>query len=285
MWPLVLFLAACRIDDRSLARPPTGTPPVALPASPPPAPRVEGEKLYQLLYAEELGDAARPSGQRARMLVWMDAVALTPAQLTTLRDIIAEVRAAQAAHDAQRAAAGEAERAGYVPVHEALIRALANGGSAASLDLAALAGRLEAAAPSKDPRADAYARVASLFPIVQKWIESLSADQQKVLGQSRFFLARRLSAYHAPGDYSAFVGSAWDGGDFGSLRATLRPDAEGHLDVGGLWATEQFFGSPDHDLRGYQLAVLVLFAVQEPGLDEAIEVRLGLREPMDFGAP
>jgi hypothetical protein len=107
------------------------------------------------------------------------------------------------------------------------------------------------------------------------------------LGESRFLLGRKLGPFVNPGDYGDLVGTMWDGGDFGSLRATVRPTDEGHLDLGGLWSVEAMQAGPDRRLEGFQLEALVFLAVLEDALSDAIAIRLGelpVEAPVGAGA-
>ena len=58
---------------------------------------------------------------------------------------------------------------------------------------------------------------------------------------------------------------------------TVRPDDERHMDLGGLWTTEQLRAPPEGYIDDLQLRAIVTLALQEPGLPEAVEVLLGRR--------
>lgn len=287
MWWVLGCWLGCVMDMEELAKPHGA---VALPETPPPrpppAPGPTGEKLYQLLYAGEQGERAHAAGQRARMLAWMEAMVFETGQIEGMIALARRFRAedAEAAADLARRDAREAEL--VTPIYEELVRLYATGQPVTDEALAPLATRLEAARAAVDggtsPQAAAYARASRRLGRVQPWIDTLSRAQQATLAQCRFFLARRLGPFTNPGDYGTWLGTTWSGGDFGALRATLRPADEGHMDVGGLWSTEDLRGRPGQTLQGLQLAVLVLFALEEPGLVEAAQVRLGQRDPLDF---
>lgn len=286
LWCWFVILA-CAVDVEELARP-HGT--VAVPGpgapTPPPAPGPSGEKLYQLLYAGERGESAHPAGQRARMLAWMDALALTPAQVEGMLALAWELRAEAERAAEELAGVDRAEREQVEPIYRELIQLYARGAPVSDAELEPLAARLEAARAAVDgPEGRVkpeYVRAWRRLQRVQPWIDTLTDAQQAELATCRFFLARRHGPFTNPGDYGEWLGTAWTGGDFGSLRATLRPTDEGHMDIGGLWAAEDLRGRPGQRLQGLQLAVLVLFAMEEEGLIEAGEVRLGRRAPLDF---
>ncbi len=193
---------------------------------------------------------------------------------------------------AAREALGARELAAYGPVYDALEARLATGTPLSEAEGAAFAEQLVAARATVyadgDPRAAHYARVRGLLGAVRPWIAGLTEAQRERLGESRFLLARRLGPFVNPGDYGDLVGTMWDGGDFGSLRATVRPTEEGHLDLGGLWSVEAMQAGPDRRLEGFQLEALVFLAALEAELPGAIKLRLGdpvAASPADGPAP
>lgn len=274
---LALLLAACTVPAPDLARPTPADPRPVDPASPPPAAGPEGEKLYQVLYAGELGPDARALGQRARVQAWLGAMQLDATQLDGLAVLVADLREREATLAAARAEVGAREQAILGPVYAELEAHLARPGGLTEAESATFAARLDAARAEVyggvDPRAEHFAGVASLLRAERPWIKTLSAAQQATLAESRFFLGRRLGPFVNPGDYGALVGTMWDGGDFGSLRATVRPSDEGHLDLGGLWSIEAMQAGPDRRLEGLQIEAILFMALQEPELAGAIALR------------
>ncbi len=276
---MLVLLLACTLPMADLARPPTAAAPEIGDARPPRAAGPSGEKLYQLLYAGEMGHAAYAQGQRVRMLAWFDALALTDDQLRGLRSLAASVTDAEASVQRERETLGEREKTAYTPIYDALSTRLMEPAPLTEEEGAAFAARLEVARAdvygSGDPRVEHYARVRALLVLTRPWVASLAGQQRAQLRESRFLLARRLGPFVSPGDYSSLVGAMWDGGDFGSLRATLRPSDEGHLDLGGLWSVEAMQSGPERSLEGLQAEALVLMAALEPELPAAIALRLG----------
>ncbi|MES2640492.1 MAG: hypothetical protein V4850_13450 [Myxococcota bacterium] len=274
---LALLLAACTVPAPDLARPTAADPRPADPASPPPAAGPEGEKLYQLLYAGELGAEARAMGQQARILAWLAAMELDAPQLDALAALAVDVHQREATIAAARAEVGAREQALLGPLYAELGARLAAPEAITEVESAAFAARLEAARAEayagEDPRAVHYTVLNGLLEAVRPWIRSLSAAQRATLGESRFFLGRRLGPFVNPGDYGALVGTMWDGGDFGSLRATVRPTDEGHLDLGGLWSIEAMQAGPDRKLEGLQVEAILFMALQDAELPAAIELR------------
>ena len=287
--PLALLLAslgACRVSADDLGRV-SSVPDLEAPApTPPPAESAPGEKLYQLLYAGELGAEAHPAGQRVRMLAWLQGMALSPEQLEGLLALVGELRGAAEAEAAARVEVGAREGALLRPIYTELSARIAAGTPLTEAEAADFAVRLERAraevaaggsGDAVDPRRAQVARVQSLLDRVRPWIQTLSRSQRDHLADSRFFLARRLGPLVNPGAYAGFTGIDWDGGNVAVADGTVRPDDERHMDLGGLWTTEQLRAPPEGYIDDLQLRAIVTLALQEPGLPEAVEVLLGRR--------
>lgn len=281
---MLLTLEACKVDLAAVgqAPAPTGQVPAALP---PPAPGPNGEKVYQILYAGEIGLPARAAGQRARMLAWMDAVGFTSDQLRSLLGLAAQVRATEARDEEILAQIGEAEGRALTPVYQDLVARYANGAKVSDGDLEPFSARLDAARlqayAGSDPRAAHYRSVRTALDQVGKWAATATSEQRARLGECRFFLQRKLGPFTNPGDYEKWLGTAWNGADFASLRAAGRPVDEGQMDIGGLWTDD---GAIEPSNPGIRIAVLLLFAIEEEGFVEAVEVRLGTRAPEDYSS-
>ncbi len=288
---LLLLALACTVPAPDLARPASAELAPLDPASPPAARGPEEEKLYQQLYAGELGETATARGQRTRLVVWLASLALTEDQLRGLAAAADEVRAGDAAVRAGRAEVDAKETAAFGPIYAAIDARLARAEPLTEAEGAAFAAQLAAARTAvyagEDPRMAHYKRIRAALAAVRPWIATLSDEQRMRLGESRFLLGRKLGPFVNPGDYGDLVGTMWDGGDFGSLRATVRPTDEGHLDLGGLWSVEAMQAGPDRRLEGFQLEALVFLAVLEDALPDAIAIRLGelpVEAPVGAGA-
>lgn len=278
----VLLLGACQVDLSAVGAAPAAAD-QAPAASPPPAPGPNGEKLYQILYAGEFGATSQAVGQRARMLAWMDSVGFTADQLGGLAQLARAVRGQEARENASLATLDQSENVTITPVYQDLVNVYANGGTATDAQLAPFAARLEAARTeaygATDPHTAHYAAVNRALATVSKWVSALPQAQKDRLGEARFFLQRKLGPFTNPGDYEKWLGTAWNGADFASLRAQGRPVDEGQMDIGGLWTDD---ASADQALPGLRVAVVLLFAIEQDGFLEAIEVRLGTRAPNDY---
>ncbi len=275
----------CAVDHDRLSRPPEATAPV-LEDAPPSAAGPEQEALYQVLFAGEHGETGRRWGQRARALAWFTSMDLTEDQLrglASLRDALA-VRESTL-RDAEEAAA-TAEAEALEPVYAELLPLLAQGADADPEALADAGTRLSAARDRSGRGTLSRIRHEQLRGMLEDtraWIDTLSADQQLVLGSSRFLLRHQVGPLVSPGDHGELLGTVWDGASFDSLVLGRLPEGEEPLDIGGLWASEDVRNTPDKQLGGVQKQVLVLLAARSPGLEEAIEVALGTRAPDAFG--
>ena len=256
------------------------------PATPPAPPIPEGEALYQMLYADEFGEDARPLGQRARMLAWLHTSGLRKAQLEGLLPLSSVMRAAVDEDNAARKSLGVREKDLYGPIYRDLIRAFTGESSLGEADLARHAERLRQARETvwgaESPHEAQFRRLKTAMLSAQKWVRTLSYDQLQSMAKVRFFLRRSLSPLSRPGHYEAMVAGTWDAGDFDTLRYAGRSPNEEALNIGGLWSAEAYRVRPGEHLTALQTQALVSRAVLEPGFGQAIEVYLERREPMDF---
>lgn len=270
-----MLIAGCRVDLSAAG--PGG------PAAPAPSAAVaEPEPLYRSLYAGEVGEPARRLGQRARMLIWLSEAGFTPAELEALKALAMAAKAAEAEALARAEAAGVAEAA-LTPALQAIAARYAAGPPPEDAELAALGAALEAArAPLEDPRKATWEALTAQLRAAEAWVTTLPAQRQEHLADARFFLQHRAGALSTPGAYTDWLGTPWNGADFGALRVTPPGDDEPEMNVGGLWTADVVGHGPDSRIRGARLAALLVLAFTEPGLVEAIEVRLGQRAVEDY---
>ncbi|MBM4391486.1 MAG: hypothetical protein FJ090_10235 [Deltaproteobacteria bacterium] len=280
------LLYGCRVAADDFTRT-ASLPPVEQPRSTPPAADDPSqERLYQLLYAGELGGEAFAQGQRARMLVWLASMGFESAQLVDLLTLVGKVRVLDEADRVATAAIGLREAELYGPVYAEITALYTTGTPVPEAALDDLARRLsvarEAVAADGDPHAAQLARTRASLDLVSAWVEGLARPQRYRLSQCRFFLNHRLGPLLNPQDYGEYTGIDWDGGDFSLLPATARPEGEPHMNVAGLWGIEKFRAPPLKYIEDFQLVAIATMAVSEPGLAEAIEVRLGRRAAGDM---
>lgn len=285
-YALALTLLGCRVSPDDFARTPTLPPVEPPPTTPPPASGEQEERLYQLLYAGELGQPPRALGQRARMLAWLTTMGFDAAQLAGLAALVWDLRALAEQDRRRTAEVGERELALYGPVYTEIATLYAAGSPVPEATLAGLAARLVDAratvAAEGDPRTAQLERTRALIDRVRPWVRALPVAQRHGLAQCRFFLNHRLGPLLNPEDYGEYTGIDWDGGDFSQLRSTARPEGEPQMNIGGLWATEAIRAPPGSYIDELQLVAIVTVALTESGLPEAIEVRQGLRDPVDM---
>ncbi len=283
---IVAALSACAYHPDDFARPSAKVAQEDHAATPPAPPIPEGEALYQMLYADEFGEEARALGQRARILAWLHSSGLRDAQLEGLIVLSRVMQRAVQEDEAARTALGPKERALYGPIYTELIDAFSGNGSLSAEDLARHADNLRQARLAlwgeEDPHKAQYQRLKKALGSAQKWVQTLSYDQQQAMAKVRFFLRRSLSPLSRPGHYEAMIAGTWDAGDFDTLRYAGRSPNEDALNIGGLWSAEAYRVRPGEHLTALQLQALVARAVLEPGFIPAIEVVLGRRDPLNF---
>ncbi len=260
--------------------PAEGSPAEGPPAegSPAAAPAATEPPLYQLLYDAPLLPEARPAQQRARMLVWLRHMAFSAAQLDRLEQTRAAVVARQAALERREAEIAartlqDEERAWSaiaamlsqgVPVdapelqqHVDALRELRAGGAR---ERELLSARLEGIRAALDAQAEL--------------LRSLTPRQEQLLSDAVFFLRHRLDPVAHPGDFRAIVGTVYEPGQYAVLTRGLTDGLHEPLDIGGLW------GEPDdpkgHPLHDAKREVILLLALIEPGMAEALEAARAL---------
>ncbi len=282
-WLACVASLACKVDSTDFQRAPTLEAVALEGPTPPPAQGPEGEKLYQLLFAGELGPQAADMGQHARMLVWLGVMDFSEVQLDALVRLLDRLDAAREDQQAQRVDQDLRELTILGPIYQRIAEAWSAGATPTEAELAAFATELQAARATlygdEDPRAAELARTTVLMDHVGAWVTTLSPQQQHDLAQCRFFLRRRLGPLLNPGDYGDLTGISWDGGDFRGINTTFRDDDEHHMDIGGLWSTEHMRAPPHLYLDTLQLKALVVMALKEPGLRAAIAARRSTPSP------
>ena len=286
---LLLILAgsvSCAYHPDDFSRPSASDSTQEHPATPPAPPIPEGEALYQMLYADEFGEDARPLGQRARMLAWLHTSGLQNAQLEGLLHLSSVMQAAVEEDNAARKSLGEREKALYGPIYSDLIQAFAGQATLGEADLARHAERLRQARSTlwgeESPHQAQYRRLKTALLSAQDWVKTLSYEQLQAMAKVRFFLRRSLSPLSRPGHYESMVAGTWDAGNFDTLRYAGRSPNEEALNIGGLWSAEAYRVRPGEHLTALQTQALIARAVLEPGFVQAIEVALDRRAPMDF---
>ncbi len=283
---IIAGFVGCAYHPDDFKRPVETGPEVSTKAAAPAPPIAEGEPLYQMLYADEFGEEARPWGQRARILGWLHTAGLESEQLEALIVLSKGVQSAVESDQLDRASLGPRELEAYGPIYEKLIRGFAGERSLSAEDLTQAADDLRAARAGlwseTDPHRGRFDRTREMLRQVQSWVAGLSEEQRSRLSGVRFFLRRSLGPLARPGHYEAMVAGTWDAGDFDTLRYAGRSPGEVALDIGGWWRAEAYRVRPGEHLTALQTQALIAAAVLEPGFVSALEVALGRRDAMDF---
>jgi hypothetical protein len=269
----VLGLTGCEVRPEEFVRA-SVVPSVKLPEAGPPAASEPGQqRLFQLLYAGEYGDAAWARGQRARVMMWLATMEFSAEELSGLAELAGQVQKLAEEDRSLHAALDSREQAAYGPIY-AELEARLMAGKLSDPELQDLAERLEAARQGvlaeEDPWKAHLTRVQALLDAVTPWARSLNATRRAKLGESRYFLARRAAPLLNPAEYASLVGMVWDGGDFSSMALTGRPMEQRHMDIGGLWSLEALRSPPSAYLLERQVQAILVLALLEPALPEAL---------------
>lgn len=278
----VAFVTAigCKVDANDFKHSMVLEKPWKPDASAPEGSGPEETRLYQLLYAGEYGDEAHLMGQKVRMATWLRTVDLTDAQLTTLTELGVEVQAAARADRASRAALAAQEAEVLAPIYARLEVALLNPKTTAE-QLDRLAVELaEARATLYDeakPHAEHRDRVRALIKASMLWLSQTSNEQRFQLNSCRFVLTEHASPLTNPGSYASLVGMIWDRGDFSALQMGDELDADGPIDLGGLWALEHLRAPPSGYMVESARAGMLLLALMDPAFLPVAEAALTTR--------
>lgn len=275
---------ACQVNLAEVGKP-EGAGLKTVEAAAPPAPNAGGERLYQSLFEGEIGE--NPQGQRLRILAWLQYVAFEDRQVQELLALTRQILSMDAQAERDLAGLKAAEDQALRPLYQELIDRYATQKIPSDRELQAYGLRLEEARKEAyggtEPRGAHYQQLKKALTRVQAWVEKLPSPQQDRLSACRFFLQRRLGPFTNPGDYGLWLGTAWSGANFASLKTEMRPVDEGQMDIGGLFGSEDAEkGKDGAALQGLRIAVLLLFAMETSGFPETLEVRLGQRDPRSY---
>lgn len=218
--------------------------------------------LAQSLYAGETGALAAQAGDRARILVWLRGLSLSPTELGMTCAAAEAVAATRARAAAERTRLAETESAALTPHYEALAARLL-AGPLDEAEAAQWAERLDAArAGLGDPLALERAAVEAALGEAARLQSALG--RREGLGGALFLLRREVSDGARPGLYEGALGRPWDPGDFASLRRASAPAEPGQLDVGGLWSLEAGEWRLLPSLTDQQVRVILTLALDHP---------------------
>jgi len=237
-------------------------------------------RLYQLLYAGELGLESHQAGQRVRMLTWLRSTQLTDAELTKLATLGQKATREAAADRAAQAEMSAREAALLLPIYTRLEHALTRP-DATTAELEALSVELAKARATLtaelDPHTQHRTRVRALLEDISAWMEHLSHDKRNTVGQCRFVLIEHAAPLTNPGTYAGLVGMRWDRGDFSALQTADDIEMDGPIDLGGLWGLEHLRAPPSGYMVGSALDGVLLLAMLDPAFLPAVEAVLASR--------
>ena len=235
--------------------------------------------IYQLLYDAPVLPETQSALQRVRMLIWLIQLDLNSAQLHALEDLRAGVvQRQQALQDAEQQAAQQQE-AQERAVYDALFTALRSGQSLDDPALQPSIAALTELRTNGDDSERLRRRLEALRATMEAmsiFVRSLSQTQENMVADALFFLRNRLDPVGNPGDFKSIVGSLYDPGQYAVLTRGTGEEALKPLNIGGLWSDEPELTG--RALHSAQREVILFFALQEPGMEEAIQAALALRE-------
>ncbi|MSQ03706.1 MAG: hypothetical protein EXR71_17770 [Myxococcales bacterium] len=272
--PSLALVLGCQVTADDLPAVPT-IPAAAFEAPPPTADGAEQERLFQVLYAGEVGDQSFEAGQRVRVRAWLASMGFSANEREALTVAMAAIaKQLELANQEERQFA-EAESAQLLPIYAEIEAGYASGQQVTEDEMAGWSKRLTAARVAAygegTPASVRQARVRSTLDAVAPFVSQLSEDGRARMAAARFFLVRRVSPIGRVGAYHALVGLDWDGGEFPQLNEETTILEQPHMDIGGLWALEKYRGArPGTYLTGRQVQAIVIMACLEPALVEAL---------------
>ena len=251
-----LFFALSCAGDEAAPEAQTAAPEASTAESPTPS------TLVQSLYAGETGALAAEAGDRARILLWLRGLALSPTELGLTCAAAEAVAATRQRAAAERQRLAEEESAALTPHYEALSVRLLQG-PLDEAEAAIWAERIDAArAGLGDPLALERAAVEAALGEATRLQSALG--RREGLGGALFLLRREVSDGARPGLYEGVLGRPWDPGDFASLRRASAPAEPGQLDIGGLWSLEAGDWRLLPSLSDQQIRVILTLALDHP---------------------
>lgn len=240
--------------------------------------------LYQLLYDVPVLPESGPEQQRLRMLVWLRHMELSKGQLDqldTLRTEVAGRRATIAERERELVSEWEGRE---TAVYNKLWNKLSEGVSVDAPEVGVIVDELrELRAGGARERELVRLRLEATRAALDAqgpFLRTLSPRQEQLLNDAVFFLRRRLDPVANPGDFRALVGTIYEPGQYAVLTRGLDTELGEPLDIGGLWTDAA--KERGHALHDARREVLLMLALLEPGLDEAIAAARALAEE---GAP
>ncbi|HCH65100.1 MAG: hypothetical protein CL927_16625 [Deltaproteobacteria bacterium] len=270
----------CRVDANDFKRSMVLEKPWKPDASAPSGDSEPETRLYQLLYTGEHGDTAHALGQKVRMTAWLRTVNLADAQLVSLTELGLTVQAEIEADRTARAALAEREAEVLRPIYTQIEAAL-NHPTTTNGDLDALAGELSRVRRTlygdSEPQKEHRDRVRGLIKAVTAWLGTVNREQRMQLNSCRFVLNEHASPLTNPGSYASLVGMIWDRGDFSALQSGNEDNADGPLDLGGLWALEHLRAPPSGYMVDSARAGMLTLALMDPAFLPAAEASLTAR--------
>jgi hypothetical protein len=235
--------------------------------------------IYQLLYDAPVLSETQYALQRVRILMWLVHLDLSTTQLNALEQLRATTQERRGALIAAERAAAQEQEPQEQAVYDVLFEALQQG---IPLDDPSLAGQmatLTALRTSDGDTSRVQLRLEAMratMSVLGDFIRTLSQTQENMIADALFFLRNQLDPVGNPGDFNALVGTLYEPGQYAVLTRGTGEEALKPLNIGGLWSDNP--GLTGRTLHNAQREVILYLALLEPGMEEAIQAALVLRQ-------
>lgn len=235
--------------------------------------------IYQLLYDAPALPETQASLQRVRMLIWLIQLDLNTTQLHALEQLrVSTLERQQTLQDAEHQAAQQQE-AEERAIYDQLFATLQAGQSLDDPQLADTISALQELRTNGDDTQRLQRRLESMRATIEAmsvFLRSLSQTQENMVADALFFLRNRLDPIGNPGDFKSLIGSTYEPGQYAVLTRGTGEEVLKPMNIGGLWSDDAELTG--RALHSAQREVILFFALQEPGMEEAIQTALALRE-------
>lgn len=235
--------------------------------------------IYQLLYDAPVLAETQQSLQRVRILMWLQHLDLSITQLKALEQLRASTHERRDAIIAAERAAAQEQEPQERAVYDALFEALQQGMALDDLSLEPHIATLTTLRTNEDDISRVQLRLEAMratMDVIGRFIRTLSQTQENLITDALFFLRNHLDPVGNPGDFNAMVGTTYEPGQYSVLTRGTGEEALKPLNIGGLWSDTP--GLTGRTLHSAQREVILYLALLEPGMEEAIQAALELRQ-------
>ena len=235
-------------------------------------PRDAQPPLYQMLYDAPALPAVEAHQQRVRLLIWLTHMQLSKDQLNKLEKLRKLVAERTAYLEQTEAELRQTYQSQEYNLYELLWNELRSGTALDDPKMTELIGQMEALKAGGERESELLTkRMEGLRSIMEEertFLFTLTPRQELLLTDSLFLLRNGLDPVGNPGSFRTLVGSTYDPGQYAVLTRGTGEAATQPLNIGALWSDDPEL--EENTLHEARREVLLLLALMEPGLDEAI---------------